>query len=149
MADEPTPENRGKQQAAVEFLALIDERLDQVLAQPRSWGGTDALEPLVLMLSMLRARVADPTSTDQEVIRAYLGLLARRVGKGAGDLKSRLGPQCSIDSMVAVLSEQADCIRQRGIVGLAPPTVPERQLRPAQPADQQGNRAGRRARVSR
>jgi hypothetical protein len=60
--------NDVKRQDQREFLALVDEKLDQVLAQPRSWGGEDALEPLVLMLSMLRARAADPTSSDQDVV---------------------------------------------------------------------------------
>lgn len=112
----------------IDLLALVDQKLEEVLARPGMWGGTDTLEPLVLLLSMLRARAANPTTTDEAVLKAYHAFLAGRVDRGAGDLRSRLGADCSTDTMVAVLREYVDLIRERGVAprpGLTSPAAPE------------------------
>ena len=101
--------------SVTEFIALVDEKLDHVLTHPGSWGGTETLEPIVLVLSMLRARAANPAVTDQDVLKAYHTFLARRVGRGNGDLRSRLGSNYSIDTMVQVLQDftKHEIVRER------------------------------------
>ena len=98
-------------QAVPELLVLVDEKLEQVLANPGGWGGTDTLEPIVLLLAMLRARALDSTVSDQAVLKTYHAFIADRFGNGNGDLRSRLGPSCSIDAMVTVLREFVDSAR--------------------------------------
>ena len=107
------PGSIAEDQAVPEFLALVDEKLDHVLAHPGGWGGTETLEPIVLLLSMLRARTLDSTASDQAVLKTYGVFIADRVGKGAGDLRSRLGLNGSVDAMVTVLREFVDSARQR------------------------------------
>lgn len=118
-----------------EFLALIDEKLDQVLEQPAGWGGVEALEPVILVLLMLRNRVADPTASEREVIQSYRKFLAERAGPGASDLRSRLGSACSLERMVEILREHVDCAQATGIVPTVIPEVAaERPIRREQPA---------------
>jgi hypothetical protein len=118
-----------------EFLALIDEKLDQVLEQPAGWGGVEALEPVVLVLLMLRNRVADPTASEREVIKSYRKFLAERTGPGASDLRARLGSDCSIERMVEILREHVECAQAAGMVPTVPPEVPgDRPARQEQPA---------------
>lgn len=118
-----------------EFLALIDEKLEQVLEQPSGWGGMEALEPVVLVLLMLRGRVANPTASDRAIITGYRKFLAERTGPGAADLRTRLGDDCSIERMVEVLREHVECAQTAGIVPAGFPDVPrERPARPEQPA---------------
>ncbi|MFV8751242.1 hypothetical protein ACNOYE_11925 [Nannocystaceae bacterium ST9] len=97
---------------AREFIEQIDRRIDQVLKYPEGWGGVDALEPLVLMLLMLRAGVDESTSDDRTVVAEYRKSLGQRVGGGAADLRARLGEDCSIDRMVEILREHVIHIRE-------------------------------------
>ena len=53
------------------LVAWLDEKLREVLSAPGTWGGVEALEPLVLMLLMLRRRIHDPTAQDQELTHSY------------------------------------------------------------------------------
>jgi hypothetical protein len=91
----------------------LDAKLDQVLKNPRGWGGMDVLEPLVLMLLILRAEVTHPPSTHAEVLRRYRQFLAERVAPGAGDIRARLGEALSLEAVVEVLREHVDTIRRR------------------------------------
>lgn len=91
----------------------LDEKLDQVLKNPRGWGGVDVLEPLVLMLLILRAETADPPLAHAEVLRRYRQFLAERVAPGAGDIRARLGEELSLEAVVDVLREHVDTVRGR------------------------------------
>ncbi len=91
----------------------LDEKLDQVLKNPRGWGGVDVLEPLVLMLLILRAETADPPLSHAEVLRRYRRFLAERVAPGAGDIRERLGEALSLEAVVDVLREHVDTVRGR------------------------------------
>ncbi len=91
-------------------LALIDEQLGLVLGYPLGWGGMDALEPVVLALLMVRARVADPTVSDRVLHRSYRKFLAEQVGGGAAGLRDRLGSNCSVERMVEVLREYVNSV---------------------------------------
>lgn len=91
----------------------LDEKLDQVLKNPRGWGGVDVLEPLVLMLLILRAETADPPLPLAEVLRRYRRFLAERVAPGAGDIRARLGAALSLEAVVDVLREHVDIVRRR------------------------------------
>lgn len=92
----------------------LDEKLDQVLKSPRGWGGLDVLEPLVLMLLILRAETGDPPSSHAEVLRRYRRFLAERFGAGAGDIRARLGGALSLEAVVNVLREHVETVRGRG-----------------------------------
>ena len=117
------------------FIALIDEKLDQVLEQPEGWGGVEALEPVVLVLLMLRNRVADPAASERDVIKDYRRFLAGRTSPGASDLLTRLGSDSSIERMVEILREHVECAQATGIVPTVRPAVPRgRPTRPEQPA---------------
>ncbi|QRN95433.1 hypothetical protein JRI60_41255 [Archangium violaceum] len=93
----------------------LDEKLDQVLKNPRGWGGVDVLEPLVLMLLILRAETADPPVSHAEVLRRYRRFLAERVAPGAGDIRARLGEALSLEAVVDVLREHVDAVREREV----------------------------------
>lgn len=105
-----------------DFVGLIDRRLEQVLKYPQGWGGVDTLEPLVLMLLMLRSSIDDVTPKDRIVVDEYRKFLAERVGGGAADLRARLGEDCSEARMVEVLREHVERIRQQ--TSVEPPTSP-------------------------
>lgn len=98
-----------------DFTRAIDQRIDQVLGNPQGWGGVDALEPLVLMLLMLRAEFANPPSPRTEVLRQYRRFLAGRFEPGVGDLRERLGPRLSPEAMVAVLREHTAIVRAQTV----------------------------------
>ena len=91
-------------------MALLDRQVAEVLACPAAWGGIDALEPLVLTLAMLRAKVADPDADDRAVLRDYRRFLAHRVGPGAADLKTRLGADATESQMRDILREYLDSL---------------------------------------
>lgn len=96
-----------------DFVDLIDRRLDQVLKYPQGWGGVDSLEPLVLMLLMLRSSVNETTPSDRAVVAEYRKFLAERVSGGAADLRARLGEDCSEARMVEILREHVERVRQQ------------------------------------
>lgn len=98
---------------ANEFIDILDRRIDQVLKYPGGWGGIDTLEPLVLMLLMLRASVTDSGSNDRVVVEEYRKSLAKSVGAGAADLRARLGEDCSEARMVEVLREHIERVREQ------------------------------------
>ena len=89
----------------------LDEKLDQVLKNPRGWGGMDVLEPLVLMLLILRAETADHPLSHAEVLRRYRRFLTERVAPGAGDIRARLGEALSLEAVVDILREHVDSVR--------------------------------------
>lgn len=94
--------------AEARFVQLLDDKLDQVLSDPGGWGGADALEPLVLVLLMLRSQVRLPARSDREVVSEYRKFLAEHVGAGAGDLKSRLGADCTPQRIAELLRQYVD-----------------------------------------
>jgi hypothetical protein len=96
---------------APEFIDILDRRIDQVLKYPGGWGGKDTLEPLVLMLLMLRSSVTDSDSNDRIVVGEYQKFLTERVGGGAADLRARLGEDCSEARMVEILREHVERVR--------------------------------------
>ncbi len=55
------------------YLRDIDAKVGEILDVPESWGGADVLEPLVLALLQLRARVEAGASADSDaqVLRRY------------------------------------------------------------------------------
>lgn len=85
------------------MLDEIDQRIDQVLEFPEQWGGLEVMEPMVLMLSMLRARVHDASATDRTVVDDYLRFLSTRVGAGAASLPARLGPEATVEKVGEIL----------------------------------------------
>lgn len=89
----------------VEFLGKIDERIGHVLENPGAYGGIEAIEPVALVLFMLRARVVNADAEDRSILRNYKSFLASRVPHGCGGLRSRLGDECELDRMVEVLRE--------------------------------------------
>lgn len=95
------------------LTARLDEKLDQVLKNPRGWGGVDVLEPLVLMLLILRAETADPPASHAEVVQRYQQFLTERLGPGAGDVRERLGEDLSLEAVVNVLREHVETVRGR------------------------------------
>lgn len=96
------------------LTAKLDEKLDQVLKNPRGWGGVDVLEPLVLMLLILRAETANPPSSHAEVLQQYQAFLAKRLAPGAGDIRERLGEALSLERVVNLLREHVEAVRGRG-----------------------------------
>jgi hypothetical protein len=102
------------------FVQLLDDKLDQIVSEPGGWGGVDALEPLVLVLLMLRSQVRLPGKSDREVVSDYRKFLAEHVGAGAGDLKSRLGADCSAERMAELLRQYIDrAVESAGSTGPA------------------------------
>lgn len=88
-----------------QLARLLDERLENVLFHPGQWGGTEALEPVVLMLWLLRAELGDPPMSSADVLQRYQNFLALKVGPGAAGLRERLGNRATITTMVEVLRE--------------------------------------------
>lgn len=117
-----------------EFLALIDDKLAQILEHPAGWGGASAVEPVVLVLLMLRNKVVDPTSSDRDVVKAYREFLAQRLAPGPGALATRLGTDASPSELAEVLREHVECAQAKRIVPTEPPDVPKRPDRGEQPA---------------
>lgn len=93
------------------ILRRLDEKLDFILDNPEGWGGIDALEPLVLLLLLLRADLATPRMTHAEVLKQYRGFLATRLKPGAGDIRERLGDALSLETMVNLLREHISSVR--------------------------------------
>ncbi|HEX5748898.1 MAG TPA: hypothetical protein VFZ09_21845 [Archangium sp.] len=93
------------------ILRRLDEKLDSILDNPEGWGGIDALEPLVLLLLLLRAELATPRVTHAEVLKQYRVFLATRLRPGVGDIRERLGDALSLENMVALLREHVSSVR--------------------------------------
>lgn len=88
-----------------QLTRLLDERLEDVLSNPGGWGGTEALEPVVLMLWLLRAELGAPSMTFADVLQRYRSFLALKVGPGAAGLRERLGNRATLTTMVEILRE--------------------------------------------
>lgn len=93
------------------LLRQLDEKLDSILDNPEGWGGIDALEPLVLLLLLLRAELATPRVTHAEVLKQYRFFLATRLKPGVGDIRERLGDTLSLQTMVELLREHVSSAR--------------------------------------
>ena len=93
------------------ILAWIDEKLREVLSSPGAWGGAEALEPLTLMLLMVRRRVQEPSARDQDLTRSYRKFLARVTGPGAARLADRVPEQGREALMVEILDDFVDQVR--------------------------------------
>ena len=93
------------------IIAWIDEKLREVLAAPRAWGGVEALEPLILLLLMARRRVHEPTARDQELTRSYRKFLARVTGPSAARLAERVPGTGREAHMVLILGDFVDQVR--------------------------------------
>ncbi len=98
-------------------VAWVDEKLREMLAAPRAWGGTEALEPLVLVLLMARRRLQVPTACDSDLTRSYQKFLASVVGPGAARLVDRLPIQGREAKMVEILGEFVEHARAGGAGG--------------------------------
>lgn len=106
--------------ASTSLLKWIDTALDEILANPHGWGGVDALEPVILLLAILRGEFSSPRVAQQEVLRHYWAFLAAKVRPGSDDLRARLGERLSTETMVAVLREYVELVR-RWAPGRPPP----------------------------
>lgn len=84
---------------------LLDAHLEAVLSNPGGWGGAEALEPVVLMLWLLRAELGDPSMAAADVLQRYRNFLALKVGPGAAGLRERLGNRATLATMVEILRE--------------------------------------------
>jgi len=108
------------------FIALIDEKLEQVLKQPEGWGGLEALEPIALVLLMLRNRVTNPAASESDVIKDYKRFLAERTAPGTGALLTRLGDDPSLERMIKILRERVEYVQTR----TEPQPEPDEYMRP-------------------
>ena len=104
-----------------DIAVWIDEAVEQVLANPQGWGGVDALEPIVLLLLILRGELMSPPVARTEVLRRYWKFVADTVAPGSADLRTRLGANLSTDSMVAVLRAHHELVRARPEASRRPP----------------------------
>jgi hypothetical protein len=93
------------------ILRRLDEKLDSILDNPEGWGGVDALEPLVLLLLLLRADMTTPRMTHAEVLKQYRAFLSRRLKPGAGDIRERLGDAPSLETMAGLLRAHVSSVR--------------------------------------
>jgi hypothetical protein len=104
------------------IVEYIDEKIDLVLEAPQAWGGEEPLEPLVLMLLMLRQFVVSNDDDEHQLLRAYRRHLAGSVGPGAARLIERLpdGDKCL--AAVPILQEFVN--RQRTEPSVRIPELP-------------------------
>lgn len=93
------------------FTGWIDEKLLEVLSAPGAWGGTEALEPLILVLLMARRRISRPAARDQDLVRRYRKFLARVMGPSAARLADRVPAPRREEQMVEILGDFVDQVR--------------------------------------
>ncbi len=105
---------------AQNILQWVDTAMDEILANPQGWGGIDALEPLFLLLVILRGEVASPRIAQQQVLTQYWTFLATHIRPGSDDLRARLGQDLSVETMVAVLRKYAALVRQVPVTPASP-----------------------------
>lgn len=104
------------------IVDYVDEKIDLVLEVPHAWGGAEPLEPLILMLLMIRQFVAFGDENERQLMRSYRQHLARSVGKGSARLIDRLPDGDKCDAAVSALTAFVE--QQRSPRGSRIPEVP-------------------------
>jgi hypothetical protein len=78
------------------LVEYIDDKINLILEYPQAWGGAESLEPLILMLLMLRQFAALGSDDERELMRAYRQYLAKAVGRGSVRLIERLPEESDV-----------------------------------------------------
>lgn len=72
-----------------EIVALIDKKIDDIIERPSAYGGKQPLEPLILVLLMIRQRTRDSEIVEAEIVQDFLAHVNKRLGFSPEPLSDR------------------------------------------------------------